>query len=166
MGVKRSMLVATLATLICLPGFAEDPGEAVYVYTNADLERLAPIPSQEHPIVESELGWEFVSDFIERERKRLDADRNHDLERERLENERLRLDRPRYGLAWAPYGFYGRQPRRGGGKHPPVAAPLPNRHEIAFRLHGPSGGTITPLHARPGGTITPLHARPRPGRGR
>jgi len=164
--MKGSISFALLALVVSLPLLAEETGEAVYVYTNADVERLEPIPTQSRPIAESDLGWEFVSDFIERERQRLDAARGHDLARERIENERLWLNRPRYGLAWAPYGFWGRRPGRGSGEHPPVATPLPGRHETAFRLHSPSGGTITPLHARPGGRITPLHARPKPHRGR
>ena len=156
--------VSILAVFVALaagsPALGDGPDR---VYTNADLERLEPLPSQSAPIVSSEeLGWEFVTDFIEREHKRLESERAHDLERTLVDAEARALERrrPGYGLALAPYtGFFGHQGRN-RVRPPGKRRGLPDHHETSFRLHFPTGGRITPLHARPGGRITPLHARP------
>ena len=83
-------------------------GESVRVYTNADLALLSPIP--EEPAgpppaagANDEDNWKFVNEFISSQHARIDADRSHELERERVVNE---ADDP--GGFGVPYlGYYG-----------------------------------------------------------
>ena len=97
--------------------------EAVRVYTNADIERLAPLPSQGAPLVPFDKErWEYVIQFLEREHSRLNADRDHELAREILRAEvEAAKSRPRYVVAVAPYRGFHRRPhraRRGTGAFP------------------------------------------------
>jgi len=123
--------------------FAED---SVRVYTNADLERLEPIPVSQRiadPYVGS--GWEFVIDFIDSEQARLDVDRTQDLDRLLVDAEvqQLRDRRDRDRLRVSPFaGFFPLHfdtsllhPRR------------PDNGEIV--LAPDSANRITPMHARP-----------------
>jgi len=87
--------VPVLGVVVCLvlagPGQssrAESP-EPVRVYTNADLEKFGPPAPRVPPLVETEVGWRFVTEFIEREQARIDAERENDLKRREAD----RLDR-------------------------------------------------------------------------
>ena len=67
--------------------------EEVYVYTNADVEKLVPLPAGQSSVYtpfDAE-AWEFVSAFIARERAKIISDRDHELERDRVE---IEADRP------------------------------------------------------------------------
>lgn len=82
-----------------------EAGEVVRVYTNEDIERLAPLPSQRAPLMGFDKErWEYVIQFLEREYERLNADRNLDLARAilRAEVEASLKTRQRYSLAQAP----------------------------------------------------------------
>ena len=59
----------------------------------ADVEKLEPIPTGQSPVYvafDTE-AWAFVSAFIARERAKITSDRDHELERERVE---IEADRP------------------------------------------------------------------------
>jgi len=63
--------------------------ENVVVYTNADVEKLEPLPTG-RTLVDTSFdtqAWEFVAAFLARERAKITADRDHDLERDRVEIE-------------------------------------------------------------------------------
>jgi hypothetical protein len=80
-----------------------------YVYTNADLEALPPIPSGSPtvPRPQDAAAWRFVTTFLADERAKLDADRDHELERRRVEIERRRsigYATPYPAFLIAPYG--------------------------------------------------------------
>ncbi len=103
-------LIVTSATpgAYAQTGPANDP---IRVYTNADLALLGPPSSEpaDPPLVrrsnEAE-NWKFVTDFIARQRAEIDADRSHDLERERVANE---ADyKGGYGVSYLGLGYYGR----------------------------------------------------------
>lgn len=85
-------IAVALLLLTALPGVQaqdETDGEEVYVYTNADVEKLEPLPAGRppaHSAYDPE-AWAFVSAFIERERDKIYSDRNHALERERVQIE-------------------------------------------------------------------------------
>jgi len=103
------------------------------VYTNSDLERLFGPPSVDSGPVDTndDADWEFVTEFLEREHSRIDADRSYDIERrrQRLEDDRTtRRDSP-IGYGYPYYGY----------AHGNVRLGHPNRQ----------GGRIVPLHARP-----------------
>jgi hypothetical protein len=111
----------------------------VRVYTNADLEGLEPLPTQSLPAPTGrDPGWEFVTDFIARERRQIEEDRRYRMDRTLLdvEIESRRDPEPRYALAYAPYGFY--PGRRHDARRPPHDRPGPSPQ-----------GRIVPLHARP-----------------
>jgi len=109
------LLIALIVTSATPDAYAQtDPGsEPVRVYTNADLALLGPLPSEPAgppPVTRSdeEENWEFVTDFIESQRARIDADRSHELERERVASEAE--DDGGHGR---PYlGYYGYHPGR------------------------------------------------------
>jgi hypothetical protein len=114
----------------------------VRVYTNADLERFEPLAVDSTPVApHDDAQWEFVSDFIEREQARIDADRAHRLEQRWVEIEERSVERNRsYVRGVLPYGVYpyGNAHRRHGARP---------RHHV--RSTPNLGGRITPLHARP-----------------
>ncbi len=89
-------ITAALLLLAAFPGVhAQDQTdeEEAYVYTNADVEKLEPIPIGQPPVYvafDTE-AWAFVSAFIARERAKISSDRDHELERERVE---IEADRP------------------------------------------------------------------------
>ena len=109
-------VAAALLILSVVPGArAQDPAEeAVVVYTNADVEKLEPLPTGQ-PLAGSPFdpqAWAFVSAFIASERSKIDSDRDHELERERLE---IEADRPvGYG---EPYPYYPLRVPRGRAYH-------------------------------------------------
>ena len=125
------------ALIIASPAYAqsEPSGEAVRVYTNADLALLSPLPpasesARSHPASRSseEENWKFAADFIQRERARLDSDRAYDLERERIANE-AREDRG-YGVPYLGYYGYYRGPYPYGSSH----GKRHGRHAVSSRL--------------------------------
>jgi hypothetical protein len=94
----RHRIRIAVALLLLLPATAaqaheETDGEEVYVYTNADVEKLEPIPTNRPPAhaAHDPEAWAFVTAFIEHEREQIDADRNHALERERVQIEANRV---------------------------------------------------------------------------
>jgi hypothetical protein len=109
--MRFTTYIATAVLLLAaFPGVhAHDPAddEDVYVYTNADIEKLEPIPTGRPPVYTTfdTEAWAFVSAFIAREREKITSDRDHELERERVE---IEADRPvGYGER---YPFYLRVP--------------------------------------------------------
>jgi hypothetical protein len=117
--------------------------EPVRLYTNADLERFGePSPADAHPVVhDDEAAWKFVTDFLEREHGRLDAERAHDLERRRVQTEEQFVDRSRRRSYGVPLGVLGYGLRGGHrSKH--------FRRNVRGGLPA-TGGRIVPLHARP-----------------
>ena len=159
--VPKACLLAALVLTWAVPTLAErgddSDDEPVRVYTNADLERLEPIPTQpaEPPSPEEVARrWEFVQSVIDQAYARIDAERRHDLDRRLTEARADALDRvdsrPRYVL---PFAY----------RYPPIHAP------------GRRGGYVDPDPAHPGARrlwerpnaelfrpITPIHARPYP----
>ncbi|HXV76113.1 MAG TPA: hypothetical protein VD788_07315 [Candidatus Polarisedimenticolaceae bacterium] len=141
--------------LLCLTGplAAADEGE-VYVYTNADLERLGPLPAGEaEPPTADQLAesWAFVQSTIDDAHARIDADRGYELDRRLTEAEADALDRaggsPRYTLPYNyalgyPYGF-GYHDRGRGDRLRRAASRLWERPNA--ELFEP----IVPIHARP-----------------
>ncbi len=80
--------LAGLAGLAGWPAIAAD--DSVRVYTNADLEALAPLPTQDRPIARhDETEWSRVEAWLEREYARIDAERErrHELELAEIEAE-------------------------------------------------------------------------------
>ena len=127
-----ALLAACVATAVTAEPVAhEDP---VRLYTNADLEELAPLPVAASPDAQVEnTEWDFVEDFISREHERLQSERSHELDRRRVE------------IAQEPFvdrRYYG---------YPAVYA-----HPYSGRTRNTTSG--------PGGHIVPLHARPSPAR--
>jgi hypothetical protein len=134
------------------PGPGDEP---VRVYTNEDLDRLAPLPSlvivdeagEPLKIEGAEERWAFVESVVGQAYARIDADRAYWMERRRTEAEAKALERihsrPRYLM---PINFYNRGPVVGPGpghRFRRDASRLwerPNAH--LFR-------PITPIHARP-----------------
>ncbi len=135
-------VAATASVLIVLllsagPSAAETESKD-RVYTNADLEEL-PEVSVSAPLAPTDgAGWDFVTAFIERERARIDADRQHALdlqfvesetERDRETGERYWIPGPGYGYG---YGFYP-APRPAPPEKPPL------RGEDAYPDRTPPG---------------------------
>jgi len=157
--VKRRVLpVAALALLMLIPAAAAD--EPVRLYTNVDLLEFGPPPDpQDAPDAaawDAELGWEFVTDFIERERSRLDRDRRDDLDRQLVEARVNELDgrAERAGIALPYYygfGYYGHR----SGRHGNGVGHKAKRSFSAGRVSSSGRSGLTGLH-RP---IVPLHAR-------
>jgi hypothetical protein len=122
--VKPTTIIATALLLLAVsPGLrAQDPTdlEDVVLYTNADVEKLEPLPTGQ-PLVDTSFdteAWEFVSAFIASERAKITSDRDHELERDRVE---IEADRPvGYGERYPYYALrvpYGRarHGKRDGG---------------------------------------------------
>ena len=85
-------IAAALLLLAALPGVhAQDltDEEEVVLYTNADVEKLEPLPIGQRLVNTSfdTEAWEFVSAFIAQERSKITSDRDHELERDRVEIE-------------------------------------------------------------------------------
>ncbi len=109
---RLTPLATALLLLAAMPAIpSEDPAEdeGIVTYTNADVEKLEPLPTG-RPLPHSRFdarAWEFVSAFIAHERAKITSDRDHDLERERVE---IEADRPvGYGQPYpydlrVPYG--------------------------------------------------------------
>jgi hypothetical protein len=152
MAFSRNAAVGLLVIVTAaLPATAQiDGGEDVRVYTNADLERLAPLPVDSEPVAaDPDPGWQIVTEFLDREHARLDAERAHDLERRRVELEERTIDPRRSRAAYAypfryPYGVhpYGRPGKRHGGRGRFGSVPRATTTSSV-------GGRIVPLHARP-----------------
>ena len=125
-------------------------GDAVPVYTNADLDRMfgkAPEPSAK-PYVDADADWQRVGAFLDREYARVDADRKHDIDRASVRVETREENEfrgwpagawwgsyPYYGGYYRtnPYGGYG-HPRAGG---PYMTNPAPGARGSGFgRIHG------------------------------
>jgi len=124
-------VVAILLLLAAFPGIhAQDEvaEEEVYVYTNADVEKLEPIPTGSSPfhVLDDPDAWAFVADFIKNERAKISSDRNHELERDYVE---IEANRPvGYGER---YPVYLRVPHYPVRLHPPVVdGGEPDAHEV------------------------------------
>lgn len=163
--MMRRLLVGAAALLFVSTAFADEP---IHVYTNADIDALEPVP-ETRTIRDADFrndDWGPVLQFIEREHARLDAERRYRLERQvtDVQLDTLRNPAPSYGLAYAPYSFFGhgyyRNDRRSG------RVPRATLYGFSGLRPRQPGGLIKPLHARPGGTIRPLHARPNLPNGR
>ena len=132
-GMKPTPIIATALLLLAVsPGLrAQDPSdrEDVVLYTNADVEKLEPLPTGQ-PLVDTSLdteAWEFVSAFIASERAKITSDRDHELERDRVEIEAERPvgygERYPYYPLRAPYGRAHHGQRVGGERSAGDAAP-------------------------------------------
>jgi len=148
-------LLAASVAWVAVPAHAGDD-EPVRVYTNADLEALPPIPVGQPVLTRDEADWQFVSDFLDRQRESLDADRAHELERARVESEidarrqpEPRVLLPFYG-PWLPsYAVGPGRERHRGHRLPDAARDAGNRPlRVDF-------SPILPLHARPDPTSGP-----------
>ena len=127
---------ATVAT-------AAEIGEPVPLYTNADLEKFGPPAEVSPATVVEDPGWEFVIDFLERERAGIDADRAHALDQRHVglaEDEAAR--RPAFGHGYPT--FYA-HPFVHRTHRPARARPGVHRGSPSNAL----GNRIVPLHARP-----------------
>jgi len=87
--------------------------EKVRVYTNADLEKLPPIPGQQAPAAptpESEAEWNRINAFIERERAYEMQRQDRQMAREVMnQEEKARnewAEAPHYWLPTAVYSYY------------------------------------------------------------
>lgn len=107
--------------------------DEVYVYTNADLEALDPIPSQDAPLFEHDLDFNEIQSFIADHLGRLQNERQFQIERSLVEDT-YENRRPGYGLALAPWGFWGRGKSRA--------------QRIFETSHTDYANRIVPLHAR------------------
>jgi hypothetical protein len=159
----RVAFALLLVVVLVAPAAA---GEQVRVYTNTDLEKYGP-PSEpvEKAEQDDELGWQFVTDFIEREHARLEQQRRRELDRQLVEAEVDELDRRsrRTSIALPYYYNYYYPGRVGRGRRVGTESPRSKTH-FSMR-HAPSirrsaaadlFRPIVPLHAR-----RPLN-RPRP----
>ena len=160
----RSRLVRALGVVAVLAAggavFAQDAQDAsdepVRVYTNEDLDDLAPLPSQEtEPVTPEEIArrWAFVDSVLDRAYARIDADRRHELDRRMTEAEAGALEgvdaREHYVLPYSyVYGpaYYGGPWRHGAGP--------------GFKSRGPRCSSFERPMANLWRPITPLHARP------
>jgi hypothetical protein len=118
----------------------------VRLYTNADLERFPDLPdSRVEAAKPSTEEWGFVTDYLQRQYSRIDADRAHALQRERAEAEveliRTRANRRTYGLPlyWNRFGVWRRVPHR-----PPREGAIGRMRRALL-----PDGSIRPLHAGP-----------------
>ena len=127
-----------LLCAVMLPVAAQTGAETVRVYTNADLERLEPLAVDSAPVARhDEAEWEFVTEFLEREQAKIDADRAH-----RLEQRRVAIEE----------GFVGDRRSRSGYRIPYGIYPYGQRYKRVSHhgVRSPAiGGRIVPLHARP-----------------
>jgi len=131
-----AIMAAFAATVVTAePANREDP---VRVYTNADLEELEPLPVGAPAEGQSdESGWKFVAEFIDREHRRLDAERAHALNRRLVEIEEEETSYRSHGFYTYPY-VPGVRKRTGRRARATTSGP---------------GGHIVPLHARPSPTM-------------
>ena len=139
-----SRLFRVALTLLLALAAAEVGAAEPRVYTNADLEKLDPLPVDSDRIGPSDgFGWASVTEFLDREYARLDTRRSHDLDRRLVEIEEEESADRRY--------------RRGFGLvYPGYPALYANPVRAHKRGHAPR---VRPAHAR-NGRIVPLHARP------
>ena len=121
--------IATLLLLLAtFPAVADEATaeEDVVLYTNADVEKLEPLPTGQplaHARFDSQ-AWAFVSGFVARERARINEDRDHELERDRVE---IEADRPAgYGER---YPYYLRVPYYDPLPRKPRTAPIARERE-------------------------------------
>jgi len=158
---RRRLAWILLSTGVLAGGvaFAESPPDDVYVYTNADLEQLEPIPEATACCREDYGGWEFVQAFIDRQHRRLDADREFDL-RQRM-NLVVSGDIAERGLPRPVASPYWGFNRFGFGYR--YAVPFAPRAAAAPGKRGlDTGRPFVPFHAtRSGGAVT---LTPRSGR--
>lgn len=158
-------ITTTLFLVVAASGMqAQNPTgeEEVVVYTNADVEKLEPLPTSQNLVGTSfdTQAWEFVSAFITRERAKITEDRDHELERHRVE---IEADRPvGYGERYpyyplrvpygrAHHGQRGRVADRGGEKSPPATG-VPHamfRDQPPVREFTPGLGDSYRGHGRP-----------------
>ena len=143
---------ALLLAASIVSGQAAVGGEPARVYTNADLERLPPLPASAQSSAADDLGWEFVIDFLAEQHARIDAQRAYELDRTLVEETARRsreASRPRYGL---PLGYLPWSCYPGGACAPRRPSPSPEQPG-----HGPRAWVV-PLHARR--PLAPGPARP------
>ena len=153
-------IVMFLLLAVALPAVAAD--EEIPLYTNADLEKYGPPTSEPgERVVDSyeDPGWEFVTDFIRRQKQHIAAERNYDLQRARVDNEAREIEQ-RYAPSYSPWFPYYLYPGLGHGKHkpwhgsPPAHGVLPQQPQPqpvsrAAELTQSLWRPITPLRARP-----------------
>jgi hypothetical protein len=150
MNRARISVAATALCVLALVWTVHSPARGgdgeVRLYTNADLERFPLLPDSEveaaRPAADD---WRVVTDYLQRQYARVDAERAYALERERAEAEvdliRRGAGRRTYGLPYTflRYGPYHRVPRK------------PPRDGAIGRI---TRGLL------PDGAIRPLHAGP------
>jgi len=178
--VGKSLVAAFLCLLVwpaMVPSSARAEDGEVRLYTNIDLERFPTLPASEveasRPSADE---WRFVTDYLDRQYTRLDADREHSMERDRAEAEvdliRRQANRRTYGLPvyWNRFDSWNGAPGRRTGK---------GTLGRIKRATLPSG-SIRPLHAGPtraqidyfkatrrsGASAFPGNSRPHSGGGR
>jgi len=145
----KSLIAGFLCLLVwpaMLPSTARAEDGEVRLYTNDDLERFPTLPDSEVEASRpSNDEWRFVTDYLERQYSRLDADRKHSMERDRAEAEvdliRRQANRRTYGLPfyWNRYDSWNGAPGRRPGK---------GALDRIKRVRLPDG-SIRPLHAGP-----------------
>ena len=106
--IRIAAALLLLAAVPAIAGATDDTdNEEIVVYTNADIEKLEPLPTGQ-PLAHTEFdaeAWAFVSNFVDREWARITEDRDHELERDLVT---IEADRPvGYGER---YPYYLRVP--------------------------------------------------------
>lgn len=168
--MKRIHAALLLALpLILVPSIlAQAPidSDEVPLYTNADIEKLEPLPTGRSvtPARYDTSAHAFVAEFIRREREKITADRDYELERERVENEAARpighgeqypwfLRTPYYDTSPTPAPIRTRPPlpEPASKPHPMFDARPPVREFVpglggSYRGDVPSAPAETPTH--------------------
>ncbi len=113
--MKLACLLAVFVVAVASVMGADDPPpqESVPLYTNADLEKFGPPTSAPGPVgVADEGEWQSVSEFLDREYARIDAERQYELDREEArrlvaaeESPSARYVVPYFGGLWSYPGF-------------------------------------------------------------
>lgn len=150
----------------CGVGFAEE----VRVYTNADLEKYAVEASTDSadspapPSPETAAEWDFVTDFIAREQRRIQIERKDGLTRQALEAEIAAQEAAaeraenewRYRPIYRPWrGVFDRAPARIGGYRYGMRHGRGSDRRSRDDAPGDASKTDPARHDR----IVPLHAR-------
>ncbi len=141
----RGAVLAVVALGLAGAGVTPIPAQTsgdpapVRVYTNADLEGLAPISTSPPSPAGEGPGWEFVIDFLAEQHARIDAQRAYELDRALVEGTVRESSRPRYTLPLNYWPWLDPVRVRRGACRPQSLSATP----------GVPRAWIVPLHARP-----------------